>query len=222
MNSVNRRKRQLALAAFFHPTGHHVASWLHPESQIDAGTNFRHYVQLAQTAERANFDFIFLADAVAVRHGNLNALRRWPQYMAYFEPITLLSALAAVTEHIGLVSTATTSYNEPYHVARKYASLDHISGGRAGWNVVTSGNLSEAWNFGREAHFEHGDRYDRAREFVDVVKGLWDSWDDDAFVRDRASALYFDADKLHVLNHKGEHFSVRGRSTWRVRRRVIR
>jgi alkanesulfonate monooxygenase len=130
--------------------------------------------------------------------------------MAYFEPITLLSALAAVTEHIGLVSTATTSYNEPYHVARKYASLDHISGGRAGWNVVTSGNLSEAWNFGREAHYEHGDRYDRAREFIDVVKGLWDSWDDDAFVRDRSSAIYFDPEKLHVLNHKGEHFSVRG------------
>ena len=144
MNGMARRSGQLALAAFFHPTGHHVASWLHPESQIDAGTNFRHYVQLAQTAERAKFDFIFLADAVAVRHGNLNALRRWPQYMAYFEPITLLSALAAVTEHIGLVSTATTSYNEPYHVARKYASLDHISDGRAGWNVVTSGNLSEA------------------------------------------------------------------------------
>jgi len=210
MNDVDRRRRQLALAAFFHPTGHHVAAWLHPESQIDAGTNFRHYVQLAQTAERANFDFIFLADAAAVRHGQLNALRRWPQYMAYFEPITLLSALAAVTEHIGLVSTATTSYNEPYHVARKYASLDHISGGRAGWNVVTSGNLSEAWNFGREEHYEHGDRYDRAREFIDVVKGLWDSWDDDAFVRDRSSAMYFDPEKLHVLNHKGENFSVRG------------
>jgi FMN-dependent oxidoreductase (nitrilotriacetate monooxygenase family) len=210
MNNVARRSGQLALAAFFHPTGHHVASWLHPESQIDAGTNFRHYVRLAQTAERAKFDFIFLADAVAVRDGNLNALRRWPQYMAYFEPITLLSALAAVTEHIGLVSTATTSYNEPYHVARRYASLDHISGGRAGWNVVTSGNLSEAWNFGREAHYEHGDRYERAREFIDVVKGLWDSWDDDALVRDRSSAIYFDPEKLHVLNHKGEHFSVRG------------
>ncbi|MGE0037467.1 MAG: LLM class flavin-dependent oxidoreductase [Xanthobacteraceae bacterium] len=210
MNNVNRRRGHLALAAFFHPTGHHVASWLHPDSQADAGTNFRHYVQLAQTAERARFDFIFLADAVAVRHGNLNALRRWPQYMAYFEPITLLSALAAVTEHIGLVATATTSYNEPYHVARKYASLDHISSGRAGWNVVTSGNLSEAWNFGREAHYEHGERYDRAGEFVEVVKGLWDSWDDDAFVRDRSSSIYFEPEKLHVLNHKGENFSVRG------------
>jgi FMN-dependent oxidoreductase (nitrilotriacetate monooxygenase family) len=202
--------RQLALAAFFHPTGHHIASWLHPESQIDAGTNFGHYVQLAQIAEQAKFDFIFLADAVAVRHGSLTALRRWPQYMAYFEPLTLLSGLAAVTKHIGLISTATTSYNEPYNVARKYASLDHISGGRAGWNVVTSGNLSEAWNFGREEHYEHDARYDRAREFIEVVQGLWDSWDDDAFIRDRSTAIYFDPEKLHVLNHKGKHFSVRG------------
>jgi len=208
--SSDRTRGQLKLGAFFHPTGHHIASWLHPGAQIDAGTNFKHYMELAQTAERAKFDFIFLADAAAVRHGNLQALRRWPQYMAYFEPITLLSGLAAVTEHIGLVSTATTSYNEPFHIARKYASLDHISGGRAGWNVVTSGNQSESWNFGRESHYEHGDRYDRAREFLQVVKGLWDSWDDDAFVRDRESAIYFDPNKLHVLNHKGQHFSVRG------------
>jgi FMN-dependent oxidoreductase (nitrilotriacetate monooxygenase family) len=208
--SSDRTQGQLKLGAFFHPTGHHIASWLHPGAQIDAGTNFKHYMELAQTAERAKFDFIFLADAAAVRHGNLQALRRWPQYMAYFEPITLLSALAAVTEHIGLVSTATTSYNEPYHIARKYGSLDHISNGRAGWNVVTSGNQSESWNFGRESHFEHGDRYDRAREFLLVTKGLWDSWDDDAFVRDRESAIYFDPEKLHVLAHKGQHFSVRG------------
>ena len=129
MNVVARRSGQLALAAFFHPTGHHVASWLHPESQIDAGTNFRHYVQLAQTAERAKFDFIFLADAVAVRHGNLNALRRWPQYMAYFEPITLLSALAAVTEHIGLVSTATTSYNELVSNGDEVSGTGYTTGG---------------------------------------------------------------------------------------------
>jgi FMN-dependent oxidoreductase (nitrilotriacetate monooxygenase family) len=145
-----------------------------------------------------------------VRDGNLDALSRWPQYMAYFEPITLLSGIAAVTERIGLVSTATTSYNEPYNVARKFASLDHISGGRAGWNVVTSANISEAFNFGREEHYEHGERYDRALEFTEVVCGLWDSWDDDAFERDRATGRYFDPAKLHVLNHKGEHFSVRG------------
>ena len=130
--------------------------------------------------------------------------------MVFFDPLTLLSAIAPVTEHLGLVATATTSYNEPYNVARGFASLDHISGGRAGWNVVTSSNLSEAHNFGREAHFEHDERYDRAIEFTEIVFGLWDSWDDDAFVRDRASGQYFDPAKLHVLNHKGPHFSVRG------------
>jgi len=201
---------QMKLGAFFHPTGHHVASWLHPDAQADAGTNFRHYVQLAQMSERAKFDLMFLADALAVRDGKLDALSRWPQYMAYFEPITLLSAIAGLTERIGLVSTATTSYNEPYNIARKFASLDHISGGRAGWNVVTSANLSEAFNFGREEHYEHGERYDRALEFTEVVLGLWDSWDDDAFLRDRATGRYFDPAKLHTLNHKGEHFSVRG------------
>ena len=183
---------QMHLGAFFHPTGHHVASWLHPDAQIDAGTNFRHYVELAQMSERAKFDLMFLADALAVRDGNLEPLSRWPQYMAYFDPLTLLPALAAVTTHIGLVATATTSYNEPYHIARKFASLDHISGGRAGWNVVTSANISEAFNFGREAHFEHGERYDRALEFTEVVFGLWDSWDDDAFLRDRTTGRYFD------------------------------
>jgi FMN-dependent oxidoreductase (nitrilotriacetate monooxygenase family) len=205
-----RRGEKMRLGAFFHPTGNHVAAWLHPEAQIDAGTNFRHYAQITQTAERGKFDLMFVADAVAVRDGKLAALSRWPQYMAYFDPLTLLPALAAVTEHIGLVATATTSYNEPYHIARKFASLDHISGGRAGWNVVTSSNVSEAWNFGREQHFEHGERYDRAIEFVDVVKGLWDSWDDDAFLRDRQTARYFDPAKIHVLNHRGENFSVRG------------
>ncbi len=204
------RSEKMHLGAFFHPTGNHVAAWLHPEAQIDAGTNFQHYAQITQTAERGKFDLMFVADAVATRDGKLSALSRWPQYMAYFDPLTLLPALAAVTHRIGLVATATTSYNEPYHIARKFASLDHISGGRAGWNVVTSSNVSEAWNFGREQHFEHGERYDRAVEFVDVVKGLWDSWDDDAFLRDRASGRYFDPAKLHALNHKGEHFSVRG------------
>jgi FMN-dependent oxidoreductase (nitrilotriacetate monooxygenase family) len=130
--------------------------------------------------------------------------------MAYFEPLTLMSALAAVTSRIGLVLTATTSYNEPYHIARKFASLDHISGGRAGWNVVTSSNASEAFNFGRDEHIAHAERYDRAAEFVQVVKRLWDSYDDDAFVRDRASGRYFEPSKLHFLNHKGTHFSVRG------------
>ena len=206
----DRRGEKLHLGAFFHPTGNHVAAWLHPDAQIDAGTNFQHYAEITQIAERGKFDLMFVADAVAVRDGKLSALKRWPQYMAYFDPMTLLPALAAVTTHIGLVATATTSYNEPYHIARKFASLDHISNGRAGWNVVTSSAVNEAHNFGRERHYEHGERYERANEFVEVVKGLWDSWDDDAFVRDRATAVYFDPTRLHELNHKGQHFSVRG------------
>jgi N-acetyl-S-(2-succino)cysteine monooxygenase len=208
--SKARPGEKLHLGSFFHPTGHHVASWLDEGAQIDAGTNFRHYVELALISERAGFDLMFLADALATRDGRLDALKRWPQYMAYFEPLTLLSAIAALTSRIGLVATATTSYNEPYNVARKFASLDLISGGRAGWNVVTSSNQSEAFNFGREAHFAHDARYDRAEEFVDVVRGLWKSWDDDAFVRDRATAVYFDPEKLHELNHVGEHFRVKG------------
>jgi len=208
--SDRQGRRFLKLGAFFHPTGHHVAAWRHEGAQIDAGTNFAHYVRLAQTAEKAKFDLVFLADAVATRDGSLEGLSRWPQYMAYFEPLTLLSALAAVTSRIGLVSTATTSYNEPYHIARKFASLDHISRGRAGWNVVTSSNASEAFNFGRDEHIAHRERYNRAAEFVQIVKRLWDSYDDDAFVRDRASGRYFEPSKLHFLNHKGTHFSVRG------------
>jgi FMN-dependent oxidoreductase (nitrilotriacetate monooxygenase family) len=203
-------QRRLKLGAFFHPTGHHVAAWLAEGSQIDAGTNFEHYVGLARTAERAKFDLVFLADAIATRDGNIEGLSRWPQYMAYFEPLTLLSALAAVTKNIGLVCTATTSYNEPYHIARKFASLDHISHGRVGWNVVTSSNASEAFNFGRDAHFGHSERYERAAEFVTIVKKLWDSYDDDAFVRDRSTGRYFEPSKLHFLRHRGKHFSVRG------------
>ena len=206
----NPNRGFMKLGGFFHPTGNHVASWLSPDAQADAGQNIQHYVELAQMAEWAKFDMMFLADAVATRDGNIEALSRWPQYMAYFEPITLLSALAMVTTHLGLAATATTSYNEPYNLARKFASLDQISNGRAGWNIVTSSNTSEAWNFGRENHYEHGERYDRALEFVDVVRGLWDSWDDDAFVRDRSTARYFVPERLHFLHHKGEHFSVRG------------
>jgi FMN-dependent oxidoreductase (nitrilotriacetate monooxygenase family) len=209
MNSP-RGAEKLKLAAFFHPTGHHVAAWLHPDAQIDAGTNPKHYIALAQTAERGKFDFMFLADSSSVREGRPEVLSRWPQYMAYFEPLTLLSSIASVTNNLGLVATATTSYNEPYNVARKFASLDLISGGRAGWNVVTSSSDAEAYNFGRDAHFEHAERYQRAEEFTEVVRGLWDSWDEDAFLRDRETQRYFDPAKLHSLNHKGAHFSVRG------------
>jgi len=207
---MTNRVGQLRLGAFFHPTGNHIASWLHKGAAIDAGTNFEHYKQIALMAEEGKFDLIFLADALATRNGRLGALKRWPQYMAYFDPQTLMSGLAAVTRHIGLVSTATTSYNEPYHVARRYASLDHISHGRAGWNVVTSSNFSESKNFGREEHLLHDEKYDRAEEFVEVVKKLWDSWDDDAFIRDRKTAIYFDPEKIHEANHVGPNFKVKG------------
>jgi alkanesulfonate monooxygenase len=198
------------VGVFFKNTGHHIAAWRHPKTQMDAGINIQHYADCAQTCERAGFDFIFFADSAAVREAPLEVLSRSSQYTAYFEPLTLLSALAMVTRYIGLVATATTSYNEPYHVARKFASLDHISHGRAGWNVVTSGNHAEAWNFGRDEHYEHDFRYERAREFVEVVHGLWDSWDDDAFVYDRESGCFFDPAKLHRLNHEGRFFKVRG------------
>jgi alkanesulfonate monooxygenase len=200
----------MRLGAFFNPTGHHVASWRHPRAQADAGINFQHYVEITRTAERAKFDMVFLADNVCVRDASMEAISRSAQYIANFEPITLLSALSAVTSHIGLVATASTSYNEPYHVARKFASLDHLSGGRAGWNLVTSGQEAEAKNFGREKHYQHGERYERAREFARIVIGLWDSWDDDAFVRDKESGQFFRPEALHPLNHTGENFSVRG------------
>src|SRR5580700_4686670 len=203
-------KGLMRLGAFFNPTGHHVASWRHPRAQADAGINFQHYLDITRTAERGKFDMVFLADNLGVRQAHMEALRRSAQYIANFEPLTLLSALATHTTHIGLVATASTSYNEPFHVARKFASLDHLSGGRAGWNLVTSGQENEARNFSREKHYEHGERYDRAREFARVVLGLWDTWDDDAFVRDKETGQFFHPEKLHNLNHRGEHFSVLG------------
>ncbi|MDR6953397.1 FMN-dependent oxidoreductase (nitrilotriacetate monooxygenase family) [Ancylobacter sp. 3268] len=204
------RQGQMKLNAFLHPTGHHVAAWRHPSAVADAGVNFDHYVELARTAERAKFDAVFLADSAAVRDRNIESASRTARYVVHFEPITLLSGIAAATRHIGLIATATTTYNEPFHIARKFASLDHISKGRAGWNLVTSSGEAEAANFGRDSHPAHADRYDRAREFARVVTGLWDSWEDDAFVRDKESGLYFEPSKQHVLNHRGPHFAVRG------------
>ena len=196
---------------FRSPGGHHIAAWRHPDTQANAGIDFRHYVTLARAAEAAKFDLIFLADGVGTRGDDVAFLSRTAHsYQAQFEPITLLSALAAVTERIGLVGTASTSFNEPYHVARKFASLDHISGGRAGWNLVTSSSEYEALNFNRDHHFAHAERYQRAEEFADVVTGLWDSWDDDAFLYDKAGGQFYDPSRRHVLGHKGAHFSVRG------------
>ena len=208
---MSRRPDRMRLGAFLYPGGHHVAAWRHPSSQPDAGVNAAHYRALARTAEAALFDLIFLADGVSIRGDDIDALSRTAiRYVGQFEPLTLLSHLSAVTERIGLVATASTTYNEPFHVARKFASLDHLSGGRAGWNLVTSADPREAWNFSRDSHLAHANRYGRAEEFVDVVRGLWDSYEDDAFVRDQASGRFFDPDRLHLLAHEGEHFSVRG------------
>jgi FMN-dependent oxidoreductase (nitrilotriacetate monooxygenase family) len=206
---MTRSTRQIKLGAFQMQTGHHIAAWRHPEAQADAPVNFRHYAELARRAEAAKFDAIFLADSVGVRNTDLASLSRTAR-SDHFEPLTLLSALAAVTEKIGLIATVSTTYNEPYHVARKFASLDHISGGRSGWNLVTSSGQGEAQNFNLDEHVEHARRYARAAEFHDVVLGLWDSWEDDAFLRDKPSGQYFDPAKLHPLHHRGEHFSVRG------------
>jgi FMN-dependent oxidoreductase (nitrilotriacetate monooxygenase family) len=202
-------KRRLRLGAFMRPVTIHTAAWRYPGAQTDANFNFQHLKRLAQTLERGKFDAFFMADHQALLNMPMHALKR-SGTVTSFEPLTLLPALAVVTERLGLIATASTTYNEPYHVARRFASLDHLSGGRAGWNLVTSGNPHEAMNFGREEHVEHDARYRRAREFFDVVTGLWDSWADDAFVRDVESGIYFDPGKLHTLNHKGEHFSVKG------------
>lgn len=204
-----RREDKLKLGAFLLFTGHHVAAWRHPAA--GEGTSLGDYVELARLAEAAKFDAIFFADGVAARLSNLEAASRKAHSGVYpFEPITLLSALSAVTRNIGLIATASTGFSDPYNLARQFASLDHLSGGRAGWNLVTSSHPEAAFNFGHDTHIQHGERYDRAEEFADVVLGLWDSWEDDAFPRDRESGRYFDKDKLHVLNHKGQHFKVRG------------
>ncbi|EJJ24877.1 LLM class flavin-dependent oxidoreductase [Rhizobium sp. CF142] len=203
------RSRQLRLGAFMRPVSLHTGAWRYPGSYPDANFNFAHIKSFAQKLEAAKFDAFFMADHLAVLNMPVEALKR-SHTVTSFEPFTLLSALAAVTERIGLAATASTTFDEPYHVARRFASLDHISNGRAAWNIVTTSNPDAALNFGLDEHVEHGERYKRAREFYDVVTGLWDSFADDAFIRDRESGIYFDPEKMHVLNHKGEELSVRG------------
>ncbi len=191
------------------PVSIHTGAWRYPGSFPDANFNLGHLKRFVQKLEHGKFDAFFMADHLAVLNMPVEALKR-SHTVTSFEPLTLLSALAAVTEHIGLVATASTTFDAPYHIARRFASLDHISGGRAGWNIVTTSNPDAALNFGVEDHMEHGERYARAREFYNVVTGLWDSWADDAFIRDVENGLYFDPDKLHVLDHKGKYLSVRG------------
>ncbi|MBD9449303.1 MULTISPECIES: LLM class flavin-dependent oxidoreductase [unclassified Rhizobium] len=202
-------ERQLHLGAFMRPVSLHTGAWRYPGAYPDANFNFKHLKEFAQRLEAAKFDAFFMADHLAVLNMPVEALKR-SQTVTSFEPFTLLSALAAVTDRIGLVATASTTFDEPYHVARRFASLDHISAGRAGWNIVTTANPDAALNFGLDEHVEHGERYRHAREFYDVVTGLWDSFADDAFTRDVESGQFFDPTKMHVLNHKGEELSVRG------------
>ena len=201
--------RQLHLGAFMRPVVIHTGGWRWPGAWADANFSFPKLKHLAQRLEAAKFDAFFMADHLALLNMPIEALRR-SHTVTSFDPLTLLPALAAVTERIGLIATASTTYNDPYHVARKFASLDHISNGRAGWNLVTTANPDAALNFGHDGHMAHGERYARAREFFDVVTGLWDSFADDAFVRDQASGIFWDPAKMRVLDHSGPELRVRG------------
>jgi len=192
--------------------GYHPAAWRHPDVPADGTLKFEHYRRSALAAERGKCDLLFFADGIGIRERDVprGSLARSGYEIVEMEPMTLLPALAVVTERIGLVTTASTTYNEPFHIARKFATLDLISNGRAGWNVVTSWSEAEAKNFNREQHVDYDTRYARAAEFVEVVKGLWDSWEEDAFPLDKQSGQFFDEAKMHRLDHKGTFFSVRG------------
>ncbi|VCU70309.1 Nitrilotriacetate monooxygenase component A [Pigmentiphaga humi] len=197
-------RRQLSLNLFVYPAGHHEAAWRYPQTGLDTLQDLGYYQALAQRAEQATFDAIFLADSPVLPE-NI-------RYAARFrlEPLTWLSAIAAATSHIGLIGTATTTYTEPYNLARQFAALDHLSGGRAGWNIVTTHEGKSPLNFGLDAHPEHGDRYARATEFLDVAGKLWDSWEDDALLADRASGVFADTAKIHPIRHVGKYFRVGG------------
>ncbi len=203
----------MIIAANANAQGSHVGEWRHPHAWDRPATNLANAVRLAQIAEAAKMDLLFLADGNGVRNldkPDLFAATSPSDRPGVFEPVTLLSALAMVTSHIGLVATTTTTYDEPFSVARRFASLDHISGGRAGWNLVTTSNPGDALNFSHEEHVPRDDRYARAGEFASIVKGLWDSWADDAFPQDKASGRFLDPAKVHALQFRGQHFQVAG------------
>jgi FMN-dependent oxidoreductase (nitrilotriacetate monooxygenase family) len=201
--------RQLRLGAFMRPVGIHTAWWRYPGAYPDANFNLQHLIRFAQKLEQGRFDAWFMADHLAVLNMPMAALKR-SATVTSFDPLTLLPALAMKTDHLGLIATASSTFEPAYMIARRFASPDHISGGRAGWNLVTTSNPDAALNFGLTEHMEHGERYRRAREFYDVVTGLWDSWAEDAFVRNVEEGIYFDPDRMHVLDHQGEFLSVRG------------
>src|SRR5882672_7655905 len=197
-------KRQLHLNLFIASRGHHEASWRHPESSPLALTDIRYYQDLAQRAEAAKFDSIFLADQLALGGDVAQAARTW------LEPITVLSAIAVSTQRIGMIATASTTYTEPFNLARQFASIDHISHGRAAWNIVTSWLATAAANFGGDGQVSHADRYARGEEFMAVVKALWDSWAADAVIDDRPGGRYARPDRIRPINHKGDHYQVAG------------
>ena len=201
--------RRLHLGAFMRPVTIHTGAWRYPGAWADANFSFPKLKTLIQRLEAAKFDAFFMADHLALLNMPVEALRR-SHTVTSFDPLTLLPALAAVTDRIGLIATASTTYNDAYHVARKFASLDHLSNGRAGWNLVTTANPDAAGNFGHDVHRAHGERYKRAREFYDVVTGLWDSFADDAFLRDAEAGIFWDPARMHVLDHQGPELSVRG------------
>lgn len=197
-------KRQMKLGAFFFLPGQHVAAWRAPQTESHKTWTIEYLAELAKTAERGKFDNIFFADVFGenVSENNISGLK--------IDPIIAISALAAVTKNIGLIATATTTYNEPFHIARKFAAIDHLSGGRAAWNVVTSQNASEASLFGKQSHLQHAARYERAEEFVDVVKKLWHSREAESLVIDKESGKFYDLNHIHKVEHEGKHFSVNG------------
>ena len=200
---------EMKLGMFFWPAGHHLAAWRHPEAVADAGENMPHMIEIARLAEHGLFDMFFMADSVSFWRGDLDAMVR-DNYGAKIEPFTLMAALSQHTKHLGLVCTATTTYDQPYLLARRFASLDIASGGRAGWNLITSANRAEAACFGVEQHMAKDARYGRAREFAHIVRGLWNSFADGVFVRDKASGIYLDRERLNILEFRGEFLSARG------------
>lgn len=202
--------RQMIIGSMVTPMGAHQASWKKYVGGPDPLNSFAHFARQAQVAEAAKLDFVFHADWPSFRPGPIEVLARHWIYNNWFEPMTIASALGAVTTHIGVAATGSTTFSEPYNLARQFASLDHISQGRAGWNIVTTRAPGAAFNYGHLTEVPHAERYRYAREFVEVVLRLWDSYEDDAFVRDLASGYYFDPDKLHALNHEGSRFNVRG------------
>jgi FMN-dependent oxidoreductase (nitrilotriacetate monooxygenase family) len=204
--------QQIKLGLSMRGLGYHPSAWRDPEVPPDGGMDLKHAIRVAQTAERGLFDFVFLADhsAIVVHDLPKGAFGRNQEGNAEFEPLTLLAALSQATTKVGLVATASTTFHEPYQLARQFLSIDHMSGGRAGWNVVTSSRDAEAQNFGQDKILEKNLRYERAKEALDVVFGLWESWEEDAFPRDRKTGIFFDPAKMHPIEHVGKYFKVRG------------